>query len=585
MMPSETPDISQYIGILKNRKKCLVIPALVVLVIAVLVAVLLPSIYESSSTILIEEQQIPQEFVKSTVTGFADQRIQSLTQQILSRVKLWEIIQQFNLYPELRGKLTREEIIEKMRDNIKLDTISAEIADKKGGRRPTQTAAVTIAFSIAYRGKNPGTVQKVSGTLASLYLEQNLKTREAQAQSTTQFLEAELKQLQERIKALGEKITAFKGQHEGLLPEQQEFNRQQAARLEMDIKQLDSAMRSAEDRKIYIEGQLTTVKPDTPLIGATGERVMAPADRLKALEVAMADLQSKFSDDHPDVRKVRREIAELKKMVGQPGGSASTRRQKLTQQRAELAQKQGKYSDQHPEVKKLKNEIALLEQAPETVSPAKPVSEPENPAYISLTTQVKAAENETASLRSQQAGLKDKLQMYRQRLEEAPKVEQEYLALTRDYQNASTKHQEVMNKILEARISEGMEEHQKGEKFTLIDPASFPQKPVSPKRWLIFLAGVIMSLGAGFGTVALAEHLDHSVKSSDELVRLTGLPVLGSIIRIETSEDIARARRKRKMIWAVTGLSLVMGMALFHFFYMDLWILTAKLLRLADKYT
>ena len=213
------------------------------------------------------------------------------------------------------------------------------------------------------------------------------------------------------------------------------------------------------------------------------------------------------------------------------------------------------------------------------------MTEPENPAYISLTTQIKAAENEICALRSQQAGLKDKLQMYRQRLEEAPKVEQEYMALMRDYQNARAKHQEVMNKILEARISEGMEEHQKGEKFTLIDPASFPEKPVSPKRWLIFLGRGHLSLGAGFGTVALAEHLDHSVKNSDELARLTGLPVLGSIIRIQTSEDIARARRKRKLIWGVTGFSLIMGLALFHFFYMDLWILTARLLRLADKYT
>ena len=415
-----------------------------------------------------------------------------------------------------------------MRDNIKLETISAEVGGKK--RRQSGQPEVTIAFSIAYRGKNPETVQKVSGTLASLYLEQNLKTREAQAQSTTHFLEAELKQLQERIKALGEKITAFKGQHEGLLPEQQEFNRQQAARLEMDIKQLDNSIRNAEDRKIYIEGQLATVKPDTPLIGATGERVMAPADRLKALEVALADLQSKFSEDHPDVRKVRREIAELKKMTGQTGGSAPIRRQRLTQLKAELAQKQGKYSDQHPEVKKLKNEIALLEQTPATVSPPKPVTQPENPAYISLTTQIKGAEADIGSLRSQQAGLRERLQMYRQRLEQAPKVEQEYLALTRDYQNASQKHQEVMNKILEARISEGMEEHQKGEKFTLIDPASFPEKPVSPKRWLILVAGVILSLGAGFGTVALAEHLDHSVKTSDELARLTGLPILGSII-------------------------------------------------------
>jgi succinoglycan biosynthesis transport protein ExoP len=585
MRPDTTVDLAHYLSMLKRRKKYLVISAVAMLCLSVLVALLLPSLYESSSTILIEEQQIPPEFVKSTVTGFADQRIQSLTQQILSRVKLWEIIQQFNLYADLREKLTREEIIEKMRENIKLDTISAQVAADPRKRRASNQPEVTIAFSIAYRGKNPDTVQKVSGMLASLYLEQNLKTREAQAQSTTQFLEGELKELQERIKVLGEKISAFKGRYEGLLPEQQEFNRQQAARLEIDLKQLDAASRSAYERKFYIEGQLATVKPDTPLIGATGERVMAPADRLKALEVAMADLQSKFSDDHPDVRKVRREIAELKKMAGHTGGSAAIRRQKLTQLQAALAEKQGKYSDQHPEVKKLKNEIAHLEPAPATVSPPRPVTEPENPAYISLTTQIKGAEADIASLRSQQTGLQDKLQMYRQRLEAAPKVEQEYLALTRDYQNAHAKHQEVMNKILEARISEGMEERQKGEKFTLIDPASYPEKPVSPKRWLIFFAGVIMSLGAGFSTVALVEHLDHSVNSSDELARVTGLPVLGSILRIQTSEDITRARRKRKLIWAVTGFSLVIGLALFHFFYLDLWILTARLLRLADKYS
>jgi polysaccharide biosynthesis transport protein len=541
-------------------------------------------VYESSSTILIEEQQIPQEFVRSTVTGFADQRIQSLSQQILSRVKLWEIIQQFNLYADLREKLTREEILEIMRLNIKLDTISAEVGGQRGGRRSSQ-AAVTIAFSIAYRGKNPGTVQKVSGTLASLYLEQNLKTREAQAQSTTQFLEAELKQLQERIKTLGDKITAFKGEHEGLLPDQQAFNRQQETRLEMEIKQMDNSIRQAEERKIYLEGQIATVNPDTSFSGTPGEKIMSPADRLKALELGLADLQSKFSPDHPDVRKVRREIDELKKLGATTTGSAVARSKKLSQLKAELAEKQGKYSEQHPEIKKLKNEIARLEQEPQPVSTAQIKTNAENPAYISLMTQIQAADTDIRAFRSQQASLKDKVQLYRQRIEEAPKVEQEYMAIARDYQNAHSKHQEVMNKILEARISEGMEEHQKGEKFTLIDPASFPEKPVSPKRWLIFLAGVICSLGAGFGTVALAESMDHSVKNSDDLARLTGLPVLGSIIRIETSEDIIRARRKRRLIWAVTGFSLLMGLALFHFFYMDLWVLTARLLRLADKYT
>jgi uncharacterized protein involved in exopolysaccharide biosynthesis len=581
-------DILEYWAVLKTRKNYFIYPALAVFLVALAVAFLLPSIYQSSSTILIEEQQIPAEFVRSTVTGFADQRIQSLTQQILSRTKLWEIIQQFNLYPELREKWTREEILEKMRDNIKLDTISAEVADKPKSRTAAaalRTAALTIAFSISYRGKNPDTVLKVAGTLASLYLEQNLKLREAQAKTTTQFLEAELKVLQDRLGVLGEQITKFKKEHEGITPELYQFNLTQAERLETDIKQLDNNIRATEDRKIYLEGQLATVKPDTPIMGATGERVMDPQTRLRALEVLLADLQSKFSDDHPDIRKTRRERAELEKLAGQKGGSGSLRRQKLTQLKAELAQKQGKYSDEHPEVKKLKNEIALLEKAKEAAAPEKPVTDAENPAYINLTTQIQATANEIASLQRQRGALKEKVQMYHQRLEETPKLEQEYLALQRDYNNAHTKYQEVLNKIMEARISEGMEEHQKGEKFTIVDPASFPEKPVSPKRWLIALAGLIMSLGGGLGSVALAEHLDHSVKSEDELARLTGLPVLGRIARIWTREDATRARRRRKLIWAVTGFSLITALFLFHFLYMDLWVLTARLLRLASKYT
>ncbi len=587
-MAEQTKDIRDYLAILKTRKKVFLAMALTVLLVSTAVAVLLPAIYESSSTILIEEQQIPPEFVRSTVTGFADQRIQSLTQQILSRTRLWEIIQQFNLYPEMREKYTREEIIELMRGDIIFNTIGAEVGDKRsgGGRiKALQGPAVTIAFTVAYRGKNPETVLKVASTLASLYLEQNLKTREAQAQSTTQFLQAELKELEERIRVLGTQITAFKEKHEGIQPELQTFNMSQAERLESELKQLDINIRSVEDRKIYLEAQLATAKPDTPVISSTGERVMDPASRLHVLQVHLAELQSKFSEDHPDIRKTRREMAEMEKLVNQKGGSASLRRQKLTNLKAELGQKQGKYSDEHPDIRKLKNEIQRLEQ--ETEKPRTPiqVTDPENPAYISLMTQVKAADNDMAALRQQRTATKEKVQMYRQRLEETPKVEQEYLALTRDYDNAKHKYQEVMNKILEARISEGMEEHQKGEKFTLIDPATYPEKPVSPKRLLIFLAGVILSLGAGVGMVALTEHLDHSVKSPDELFWVTGLPVLGTIIRIETQEDLAQKLRRRKLIWGITSSSLVLGIILFHFLYMDLWVLTARLLRIAKKYT
>jgi polysaccharide biosynthesis transport protein len=589
-MQPQTKDIRDYLLILKKRKKYFLIPAVLLFSLVIVIAKLLPSIYESSSTILIENQQIPEDFVRSTVTGFADQRIQSLTQQILSRTKLLEIIKQFKLYPEMQEKYTQEEIIEKMKDDIKFDTISADVVSGGGSgsgsakRRPSQAAAVTIAFTIAYQGKDPGSVQKVTGTLASLYLEQNLKNREAQAQSTTQFLQAELKELEERIRVVGGKITAFKDSHEGTLPELAQFNLGQAERLENEIKQLDNNIRNAEDRKIYLEGQLITVQPDTPLISGTGERILDPKSRLQVLEVVLADLRSKFSEDHPDIQKTLRETAQLKKLTGSKGGSAPLHRQKLTQLQAELAQIQGKYTDQHPEIRKLKDEIAQLEKSSEKVSPRQAVTDPGNPAYISMTTQIQAANADIAAIKRQRQDLQSKLQMYRKRLEETPKVEQEYLALQRDYQNAHSKYQEIMNKLLEARISEGMEEHQKGEKFTIIDPAAYPEKPIKPKRLLITLAGLIFSLGVGLGTVALKENLDHSVKTAEELAGWTGIPILGTISRIWTKQDVAQRRRKKLIIFGSTCLSLGLGLILFHFLYMDLWVLSATVMRLANKY-
>ncbi|MCX5893742.1 MAG: lipopolysaccharide biosynthesis protein, partial [Deltaproteobacteria bacterium] len=237
------------------------------------------SVFESKSTILIETQQIPEEFVRSTVTGFADERIQSLTQQILSRTKLWEIIQQFHLYTEMQEKYTREEILEKMRGDIQLETIGAAVAGQgKGSKKRSggSSGEITIAFTVSYRGKNPETVQKVAGTLASSYLEQNLKIREAQAKTTTQFLEAESKELRERIRALGDKVATFKKEHVGIQPELQQFNQSQAERLDQEIKQIDNQIRTAEDRRIYLEGQLATIKPDSPIMGSSGERVMDP---------------------------------------------------------------------------------------------------------------------------------------------------------------------------------------------------------------------------------------------------------------------------------------------------------------------
>jgi len=298
-------DLHQYWQALLARKHYFIWPALTIMVIAALVALLLPPVYESKSTILIEEQQIPPDFVRSTVTGYADQRIQSLNQQILSRTKLLQIIRQFNLYADLRKKETQEEIVDNMRNDISIDLISADVANQR--RKRSSGGGVTIAFTIAYRGRNPNTVQQVAGMLASLYLQENIKIREQQAKTTTKFLENELKELEERLKTIGEKIAAFKTKNEDILPELQQFNRAQADNLEKSIDQIKVQIQAAEDRKIYLEGQLATVNPDSPIKEAS------PQTRLRQLEVALCDLQARFPDTHPDVRKAKREMAELKK--------------------------------------------------------------------------------------------------------------------------------------------------------------------------------------------------------------------------------------------------------------------------------
>ncbi len=250
-----------------------------------------------------------------------------------------------------------------MRNDIKLETISAEMAagHKKSGR--SNKPEVTIAFSIAYRGKNPGTVQKVSGTLASLYLEQNLKTREAQAQSTTQFLEAELKELQERIKTWEKRSPHSKRQHEGFLPEQQEFNRHQAARLDKDIKQLENqyaGRRGSQDlfRGPVGHGEAGSSSSGSPENGSMPRpTVSGPCRSPWPTSSRSFRMTTRMSASAPGDRRTQENAGQ--QMAGVPLSAA-----KADPVPGELAEKQGKYSDQHPEVKKLKNEIARLEQTP-----------------------------------------------------------------------------------------------------------------------------------------------------------------------------------------------------------------------------
>ncbi|MGZ8441224.1 MAG: GumC family protein, partial [Candidatus Deferrimicrobiaceae bacterium] len=296
-------DISR---ILRRRKWNVVVPALVVFVLAALLAFLLPSRYKSTTTILIEVQEIPREYVATNITSFADQRLQTINQRIMSTTNLIDVMNRFHLYRELQNRETTDEIVGKMRKDIKFNTISADIIDPRSGR----PAQATIAFSISYEGKVPETVQQVAAELASLYLQENLKVRERQSSDTYKFMEGEMKDVQGKMAAIDSKIADYKQKHITSLPELAQLNQQAVDQVDRDLDRMQDQMRTLRERESYLEQQLAGIPPDT----ADREK-----ENLKELRARLVELNMRYSDEYPDVVKTKAAIKDMESRLKEGG--------------------------------------------------------------------------------------------------------------------------------------------------------------------------------------------------------------------------------------------------------------------------
>ena len=532
--------LKEYTDLLRRRKWQIFIPWLVVFGAITAIAFLLPSVYRSTATILIESQQVPQDLIRTTVTGFAEERIKSITQRIFSRKILMNIIEDFDLYPEKRGKDPMEEILEDMRDDIFVEMVSAEVPDRRGGRPVT----VNVAFTVSYEGRDPQKVMQVTNRLASLFLEHNLRMREGLAETTTELLEQQLEQYRGLTSNLEERIARFKEAHITELPELMNLNLETERQLRRQIEGVDEQMRSLKDRKIYLEGQLANVSPDPPLLSVSGQYIMDPKERLRALKSQGITLAATLSSKHPDVTKVRKEIAELEKEIGALDKRLEMK-EALRLKEQELKELKTGATDKHPDVLKLKKEIEKLK---ENVKDYEAMgkegfdlaqAQPTNPAYISLQTQIKVAEMDLKGLKDKRQQLEESWQDYVKRLEKMPQVELEYRKLVRDHDAAQRKYTETTAKLMEARQGQSLEQLQAGEKFTIIDPPQLPEIPVKPKRIAISLIGFILGIAAGVGVGAVMEFADSTIRSPKDIRRITGHPVLASI------PDVAEVQKKR----------------------------------------
>jgi polysaccharide chain length determinant protein (PEP-CTERM system associated) len=461
----------------------------------------LPNVYRSTATVLVDRQQIPETFVRSTVTSALETRLHTISQEILSRSRLEELINRFGLYADLRKRIPFEDVIARMRMDTKLDLKSVEA---RGQRE------ATVAFTISYQGSDPGTVAVVTNTLASFYIEENLRTRERQATSTAEFLKVQLAETKRRLDEHELRVSQFKRRHLGELPQQLETNLGTLERLHAQLRlNADNQTRAAERRQA-----LTSQLAEAESLLATGASPFvlgAPAAetpelRLTRLKEELARLRTQFSEKYPDVVRMAAEVAALEREV----------------------------AARPPEAAKAADKPAA---PPAAVSPY----------ILRLKEALAEAEADIKVYKGEERRLREGIATYQARVENVPRREQEFRELSRDYDSTRELYQTLLKRYEEAQLAENMEQRQKGEQFRILDPAVPNADPAAPKRAQLLALALAGSAGLAAAVVALAEKVDTSFHGVDDLRAFSSVPVLVSIPLIVTGSALRRHRWRLRL--------------------------------------
>ena len=580
---TEKPNpLREYLAAAKHHRKLLIGVFVVAVLAAASLAELLPPTFRSAGTILIEQQEMPQELVRSTVTSYADQRVQVISKRVMTTETLLNIVRRYDLYPQERSKDTREALLNRMRRDIGLKMISADVIDPRSGH-PT---SATIAFEVSYTSKSAEMAAKVANEITTLYLNENLNNRTQLARDAATFLEAEGDRVSRTIADLEVKLAQFKDKNQQKLPELTQLNMSLLDRTDEELRGEESRRDSLEQQLVYLQAQLVQLKPNSTVYSDTGERIVSTADRLKMARSQLDAARAMYAPDHPDIQRLEREVGGLEKQVGAdphpqaagPSTETNDLRRRLESARAALAAASEKYSPEHPDRIRLERQVKDLEAELAAARPAAPVPdagpiEADNPAYVQIQAQISATHSELAALATEMGKLRSQATNYQRNVSLAPQVEKEYRELMRDYDNARLKYAEIRSKQQEAKTAQDLEADRKGERFTLIDPPLPPEEPASPNRKLIFVGGLIGSLGLTFGLLWLLETMDGTVRGRRDLFDLTGVAPLALVPHIGTLTEYRAARRRAWIAAGTAAVTVCVAVVLTHFFYRPLDVL------------
>jgi polysaccharide chain length determinant protein (PEP-CTERM system associated) len=431
---------------------------------------ILPKTYTASTLVVVEKQKVPTDYVKATVTTTMEDRVRTVEQQVNNRNILARIIKELDLYPELRKKASMADVIEKVRKDLKVV--------KQGDS----------LFGISYTYVDPKKAAAVANRSAEMFIDDSLKQRATQAQGTSTFLETELDETKGRLESQEARIAAFKQSYMGELPEQSETNLKMVESMQGKLEICLGALDKAEQRKLYIQTQIAQGR-DAALPLRPGSPVLPPASRLDVARGELANLLTQYTERHPDVIRKREEIAYLEKEERE------------------------------------KKSAALAAAAAEGSATATPVV-----VDPILRAELESVNLEIRSLQSERDRVQGQIAELQGRLENVPRVEQQLLSLTRDYDNIKKSYDSLLEKRLNARLAENLEKSQQAEQFTILEKAIPPDVPSGPNALVILAAGLAFGGVLGVGLALLFEIMDTTYSDADSLqTAFPGIPVLATI--------------------------------------------------------
>ena len=501
MLPGKTYTPEDFAKIARRRKLAILLPFFLIAATTIIVSQKLPNKYRSETLILVVPQQVPESYVRSTITSRIEDRLQSISQQILSRTRLEKIIEDFNLYADDRRRGIMEDVVEKMRNrDIRVEVLKGD------------------AFRIAYIGDGPQVVMRVTERLASLFIEENLRDRELLAQGTNQFLTVQLEDARRRLIEQEKKLETYRAQYAGELPSQAEANLQAIQNSQMQIQALVESINRDRDRNLLVERTLADLRA-----AAEAQRAAAPdgttpdqpaAAQLLVARKALSDMQLRLKAEHPDIIRMKRVVAGL-------------------EQRAEA-------------------EALAAPLSPDLGTKGTPAQVLQRNRVRDLQQELESLNRQIAGKRAEEQRLRNVAAMYQARVEAVPARETELAELTRDYTTLQKLYEDLLSKNEQSKISANLERRQIGEQFKILDRARPAERPFSPNRVRINLFGLLAGLGLGIGLAAFLEYRDSSFRTHDDITTVLALPVLAQIPMIITPAEHRQLFRRRLMAAAAT---------------------------------